>query len=207
MAQHNQSNKKYNSYTLKETDIKEAWDEWSKTQKGYDQTKNFKLWEYYQTPKTNFNYLLSKTKEPKFLKSVKQYYELHQEPTIKKIEMNSNYIYDKNYKGIQITEEHFKNYDTIIIKSTTGTGKTSNTAKLLNKIEAVASYKFLSIINRCGMGEQHQKSFSKEKIFFSSYQDKDANIENDNIIICIDSILKYSKYTPQFFNNYIVYLA
>ena len=193
-------------HTLKEHKIKGIWDKWSETQKGYDQKKNFKLWTYYTTPKTNFNYLLSKMKEPKFLNSVKPYIEMFQKLTIQTIEMNNNYIYDAKYTGAQITEEHFKNYDTIIIKSTTGTGKTSNTAKLLFKTGLTENHKIISIINRVVMVSQHQKSFGDEKIFFSSYQDKEANIEDDNIIICIDSILKYSKYQPEFFNNYIVYI-
>ena len=38
--------------------------------------------------------------------------------------MNNKYIFDANYKGEQMTTEMFNNYDTIIIQSTTGTGKT-----------------------------------------------------------------------------------
>ena len=39
-----------------------------------------------------------------------------------------------------------------------------------------------------------------------SYKDETADIEDDNIVICINSILKYSNYKPEFFNNYIVYI-
>lgn len=38
------------------------------------------------------------------------------------------------------------------------------------------------------------------------YKDEKTDIEDDNTVICINSILKYSNYKPEFFNNYIVYI-
>ena len=67
------------------------------------------------------------------------------------------------------------------------------------------NYKIMSIINLISLVSQHQKSFINEGIELKSYQEEDINLEDDNIIICINSILKYAKYEPLFFNNYIVY--
>lgn len=198
----------HNYHTLKEHKIKKIWNEWSKTQDGYDEEKNEKLWNFYNNTTMNFNILMNKNKDepPKFLNSVKPYKELHKIQNIKTIDMNNNYIYDEKYEGDQLTKDHFINYDTIIIKSTTGTGKTSNTAKLINITGLNQETKIISIVNRIVMVEQHKKNFEKEKIFFSSYQNKNTNYDDDNVIICLDSILKYSNYTNEFFNNYIIYI-
>jgi hypothetical protein len=40
----------------------------------------------------------------------------------------------------------------------------------------------------------------------SSYLDVNKNVEDDNLVICLNSILIYSKYKPAFFKNYIVYI-
>ena len=39
-----------------------------------------------------------------------------------------------------------------------------------------------------------------------SYEDKNKNIEDDNIVICINSLLLFSSYEKTFFNNYVVYI-
>ena len=42
--------------------------------------------------------------------------------------MNQKYLYDENYNGVQYDYDTFNNHDTIILKSTTGTAKTTSTA-------------------------------------------------------------------------------
>jgi hypothetical protein len=39
-----------------------------------------------------------------------------------------------------------------------------------------------------------------------SYQADKKNIEDDHIVICLNSLLMYSRYKPEFFKNYIVYI-
>ena len=39
----------------------------------------------------------------------------------------------------------------------------------------------------------------------SSYLDE-VNIEGNNLVICINSLLRFNNYEPEFFNNYIVYI-
>ena len=63
----------------------------------------------------------------------------------------------------------------------------------------------MSIVSRVSLAQQHIESFKKENIFLDSYENI-QNYEDKNIVICINSILKYSRYEPEFFNNYIVYI-
>ena len=194
-------------YSLDSDEIKIIWDEWSQSEEGYNKMNNFKLWNTIDTD-INFNYILSQIEGRKLLNSVKPYKVFYNEPTIKTIEMNNNYIFDETYTGEQMTNDIFNNYDTIIIRSTTGTGKTSNTAKFISYYNEkhCDKYKILSIINRISLVSQHQISFNNEGIEIMSYQDSDVDIEDDNVIICINSLLKYARYNKEFFNNYIVYV-
>jgi len=120
------------------------------------------------------------------------------------------YIYDENFRDEQVKYEYFKTYNTIIIESGTGTGKTTNTAKHIKKImtEERMSYKVLSIISRITMADQHIQSFKKEGIELKNYQKilKNTDYDDNNVVICINSILRYQYYKADFFKNYIVYL-
>ena len=126
--------------------------------------------------------------------------------------MNNHHIYDKDYNDNQLTEEIFNNNSTIIIESTTGTGKTSNVALFCKKYELSNDKKeikevnkILSIVSRVSLASQHIESFSEKGINMSSYLD-DVDIEDNNIVICINSILRYHSYEAEFFNNYVVYI-
>lgn len=192
---------------LEEEEVKTFWDEWSQIVPGYNKVNNYKIWDVIKGD-INFNYLLKLAgwENDRLLDNVKPYKQLYETyDQIKKLTMCNKYVYDTKYKGEQINPEIFNNYNTIIIKSTTGTGKTTATAKLIKQAQQNGQYKIMSIINLISLVAQHQTSFNKEGIQMKSYQDEDINLEDDNIIICINSILKYSKYEPSFFNNYIVY--
>lgn len=151
-------------------------------------------------------YKLDKPNKIKLLESFKELDELTTPPEIEKITMNNKFIFDEDYEKEQFNYDVFNKYDTIIIKSTTGTGKTSNTAKHIYKLlsETDGEYKFMSIINLISLSHQHLKSF--EHINIKSYEDANLNKEDDNLIICINSLLKFQGYSGEFFKNYIVYI-
>lgn len=199
---------KYNN--IDEITIINIWDEWSKNQPNYNRRNNKKIWNSIKGG-VNFNYIITQHNENnpdekiKLVDSFKPMIELTTE--IKTIEMNNKFIYDDNYNKKQFNYKTFVKYDTIIIKSTTGTGKTSNVSKHIKKyIEDKPELKILSLIDRICLSYQHLDSFKKAGINMVSYQDDKKNIEDDNIIICLNSLLMYSKYTKEFFNNYIVYI-
>ena len=166
---------------------------------------------------TNFNYFvekcnktLDKKNKINLFKSIKDYIPiLNDITTIKIIHMNNHHIYDKDYKDNQLTEEIFNNNSTIIIESTTGTGKTSNVALFCKKYELFNDNKeieevnkILSIVSRVSLTSQHIESYSEQGINMSSYLD-DIDIEDNNIVICINSILRYHTYEAEFFNSYV----
>ena len=208
-----------NEYTnFTEDEIKEIWDKWSKQGEKYNKKKNFKIFDEAKTLNIDFNYYIKlfnvelkkeNKKELPSYETIKPYTPLiEMNNNIKVIKMNNEYIYDKNYKLEQVKPEYFKEYDTLIIESGTGTGKTSNTAKHIKKLmnEEANEYKVLSIISRKTLAEQHIDSFNKEGIILKNYQDIGLNYDDDNTVICINSILKYQFYKPEFFKNYIVYI-
>ena len=79
--------------------------------------------------------------------------------------MHNKYVYDENYQQRQYDHETLKTYDTIIIKSTTGTGKTSNTARHVEQyMKDHEGLKFMSIVNLITLSHQHIESFKNIKI-------------------------------------------
>jgi len=192
---------------LDENEIKTIWKNWSKTQEGYNKNNNLKIWEGI-TANINFNFIISQHNKSssdkiELLDSFKPLQELKTET--EKMTMHNKYIYDEQYTGDQFTQDVLDKFNTIIIKSTTGTGKTSNTARhveqyMLDKPEL----KFLSLIDRITLSHQHKQTFKNLKAV--SYQDEKRNMEDDNIIICLNSLMMYSRYGGDFFKNYIVYI-
>jgi hypothetical protein len=196
---------------LNKDELMRIWDEWSQGTEKYNKVNNYKIWENLNL-NINFNYLIcilntKTTTKIKLLESIKHYEPITKDiSNIKQLRMNNKYIFDKNYSDIQLTKELFNDNDTIIIESTTGTGKTSNTSNFIKQYidENDENYKVLSIVSRKTLGEQHIESF--KNINMISYEDNTKDIDDDNITICINSLLMYSRYTPSFFNNYIVYI-
>lgn len=197
---------------IDESTVKNIWDEWSKNQTNYNKNQNMKIWKA-TTATINFNYIINKFNETvKNKKDKLKPFEsfkpmINFKTDVKIIEINNNFIYEETYEKEQFNYKIFDEYETIIIKSTTGTGKTSNTSKHIKKyIEDKPHLKVISLIDRISLSHQHLDSFRKAGLNMVSYQDELKNIEDDNIIICLNSLLMFSKYSKEFFNNYIVYI-
>jgi len=197
---------------LDEDEIKGIWKKWSKKNDGYDKQNNIKIWDGI-TSNINMNFVISQfnKKQPKetyikLLESFKLLEPLQKPEDIPMITINNKYIYDEHYKGEQFNKVIFNKYDTIIIKSTTGTGKTSNTARHIEEyIKDHSEFKFMSIVNLRTLSHQHIESFKNINIV--SYENKDElNKEDNNIVICLNSLMMYSTYNGDFFKNYIVYI-
>lgn len=200
---------------LDELEIKKIWKKWSKKQDGYNKLNNMKIWDNL-TANINFNYIINKynkqqpTKEThlKLLESFKPLEPLKTPENVKILNMTNKYLFDKTHTGEQFNEETFLNYDTIIIKSTTGTGKTTATARHVeNFLKDNRGYKFLSIVNLKTLATQHLKSFSGlNAVSYEDVKMNKGNKEDDNIIICINSLMMFNRYEGAFFKNYIVYI-
>ena len=96
----------------------------------------------------------------------------------------------------------YQTYDTVIVKSDTGTGKTTSTAKYYN--EFCKGKKLMSIVSRVCLGNQQVESFANHGINAKLYSDKDVNFSSDNLIIQVDSLIKIQD--KKDFSDYVVYL-
>ena len=136
----------------------------------------------------------------------KPYTPLEKEINIKREDMNNKYMYDINNNNNQFSKEIFNNNRTIIIKSGTGTGKTTAVAAHCIDINK----KIISIIPRISLANQHKDTFKKKGIQLLSYlndnEEKELNVKQDNIVICINSLLKLKSLSMEDINNSIIFI-
>ena len=117
---------------LKGLDKKDLWNKWSYQSERYNKTKNFTIWRNIKKIKFDINYIVNvinqnKNKNEK-IKLIESYKEFH--PITKRIETNK---FNNQYVSNIYTYDDFKNNNTAIIQSCTGTGKTTMVAKHLTK--------------------------------------------------------------------------
>jgi hypothetical protein len=110
---------------------------------------------------------------------------------------------------LDISINDFKENDIIIIKSGTSTGKTRNISKLSSLLKE-DKYKLLSIVNLRTLADEQKKTFSNiGKIDLLDYRDGLEEFNNNDGIICLNSLYKFNKlendkkYDP---TNKILYL-
>lgn len=196
----------------------DIFDEWSKNSDKYNKLNNLKLWKK-NNGVFNINYLLYLIKiecgvsVDNKAHGFKAYIPISKPISFNVVAMSNKYLFDSNYNGIQFDTALFNNYETIIIKSTTGTGKTTATAKhcaemfKLNKEEPL---KVISIVPRISLAQQHVSSFNSAGVKLFSYINEDNktefNLNTDNIVICINSLLKLDNLPINIINNSIIYI-
>jgi len=152
-------------------------------------------------------YVLNKDTNNKF-KYVQRY--TVYEPITKKhnynhITMANKYVYASGYDKQQLTYEHFKNNKTIVIKSSTGTGKITaiaqHTETYLNDNKHLW---FLTITTRKTLSDQHCHSFQNLQI--QNYQSV-SNLYNEKCLtLCLNSLDKLSNLDEDEMSNYIIYI-
>jgi len=136
---------------------------------------------------------------------------------VKKIDNTFLYTTDTDEHNI-LNYKNFSENETIIIESTTGTGKTSATAAHLHEY-ILGEYttlqnkdlKFLSITPREILTEQHIHSF--KNVGCIKYKNNRGEKRENKILwnskavsMCVNSILTYSKFDLEEFKNYIIYI-
>ena len=131
--------------------------------------------------------------------------------------INNKFLYTTDTDVTNIFNyQNFRNNDTLIIESATGTGKTTAVAHhlyeyIMGEYVEHTHLKFLSITPRQILSEQHINSFKDVNCI--SYKNK-RNEKQDNKILwdakavsmCVNSILTYSKFNIQEFKNYVIYI-
>lgn len=205
----------YNSWLIILSILKNMnkWDifnEWSKKSNKYNYNNNINLWNN-NNGKFNINYisyiLLNECKiDIPVIEGVKQYTPLTKDINFSKINMNNKYMFDTNYKEAQFTKQIFEDNDTIIIKSTTGTGKTTSVASHCSD----GNSHIISIVPRISLANQHVKSFNDKGVKMLSYLEEEnssiLDINNDNIVICINSLLKLQNLSMNVINNSVIFI-
>lgn len=172
---------------LKGLGKKEIWDEYSKKSPAkYDKEKNETIWNNI-IPFININYLVNYlnkfcAKKLPFVKYTINYKPITDIHGIKEEKITARYLKEHlQDKDNDLNEL----YNTLIIKSDTGTGKTTYTSHKFKNEEFI-----ISISSRRSLVEQQIETFSKEKIEMEDYR---KNIRADKICIQFDSIWKLTE--------------
>lgn len=188
---------------LKYHNQKELWDEISQQYPGYNKQGNLNIWNGITAP-IDINFLIYKSKD--FTDNDIPYIEKYKD--IDRVDFNTLEGFDKLINTDEYLTNLFKSrdyakYQVIGINSGCGTGKTYGINKLTsNYIKTNPKTKFLSIVNKISLAEQHVKTFNDIKLV--SYQDKNKRVYKDNLVVCINSLLILNEIDS--FKNYIVYI-
>ena len=118
--------------------------------------------------------------------------------------INNKYLYECKTPELNFTYDDYKNNNTVIIQSCTGTGKTTAVAEHCSNYLKDKNYKILSIISRITLGDQHIKSFNDKKIKMFSYSN--GMKKDQHFIVCINSLLIMNNLSDDELNNYIVFI-
>lgn len=125
-----------------------------------------------------------------------------------------------NQQKLSIDDKYITDYDIILIESGTGTGKTKEIAKkskLLVKTDNTTEEiklddkefnVILSIVNLITLSlEQIDTFYEESNIKLSNYQDVNfSTFNNDNLVICINSLQKILNLKDSYFKNVVLYI-
>ncbi len=160
---------------MKYLDAYDLWDEFNKKRDEYDLNENIKIWNSVNPNRCNINLLIDLFNNKNF----RSYYNLKHLP---QFSLESQKI-NKQKLGYDFIEENI-NY---IIKSDTGTGKTTSVKHFLHKTNDI----FISIVSRRSLGQEQYNNFNTDDFLKCDYYEYVDYIKNkDNIVIQLDSILR-----------------
>ena len=101
----------------------------------------------------------------------------------------------------------FRQHDTIVIQSCTGTGKTTAIAQHMNTewVMNGETSTILSIVTRTSLADQHCKSF--KALGLKSYKDVKVGLcDEDALVICLNSLGKLAALDDDEIKNYTLYI-
>lgn len=123
--------------------------------------------------------------------------------------LNFKNIVEVNCEKLKYDYKHFDENEIITAQSTTGSGKTYNTAE--NCIEYLKNNQdkeIISIVYLQTLADQHIQSFYKDGkgIKLNDYRYCKKNELNENLVICLNSLLKLDFLTKEQMKNKIIYI-
>jgi hypothetical protein len=188
----------------------DLFDKYSKKGKGYDKEKNRIAW-YKNSGIFDLNYLIYELTvlgihDLRFFESYKKNLKLELHKSLNSIIMNNAFLHDDNYEGKQFDYKIFTKYDTFVIGSSPGSGKTFAFVKHAKKYFGKnKNLRFISIVDRISMDVQHCASCKDAELKVCSYR-KGPNIEEDNIIVCINSLIILKDLSVEDMKNIVLYI-
>ena len=186
---------------LNKYDIFESFSKKSITK--YNRDKNLYFWNY-NKGLIDINYLIKKINKEQnsSIPLIEKY-----KPLPQIIIPNNIKTITFNKKFLEFDDNIFDLYDTIIIESDPGTGKTTHTANQLKKyIDKYNDYQIISLVDIINLAKQQITTFNDENIPLISYQDKNKCIYDDHLVICINSLMILNYMHDDFFKNKILYI-
>ena len=180
----------------------QLWDEWCKQSPRYNQQKNADQWNY-NKGFIDINYLIwALNKNGAKLEYVSRFKPYT--PITRDISNIKQVSFNKGFVSEGLSYDTFEKHETIIIKSCTGTGKTTAVAKHAKQYMTPET-KFLSITTRTSLSDQHEASF--EQLGMKNYQDVRANLQDaESLTVCLNSLAKLDDLEDEELANYIVYV-
>ena len=188
---------------LKNLNKFDIFDEFSKKSVKYNYKENLIYWNH-NSGRIDINYLIIRhNKETKFsdpIKIVDRYKNVDDKPNLSNIE-----TLEIEEKYVKFNKNIFDSHNTIFIQSDPGTGKTTFVAKHIQKYIG-QGFQFITLVNKIKLGDQQFKSFNDNHVKLVSYQDPNKNICEDNLLICVNSLLILKNIPPSFFENTVLFL-
>jgi len=164
----------------KSLDCEDLWDEYNQKFDGYDYDKNITLW---NSANESYNCFYNLLKHTKFTNSEKLI-DYHKYQPILQNEIKPNYEFESEKLGY----DYFKQGPNYIVKSDTGTGKTTSFQKYIER----TNEKFISITSRVSLANDQYERFSKEinNVFYY----KDLTNDNKSNLLGLDNSNNQYKY-------------
>lgn len=201
--------------SLRSSNLYKIWNNWSKQSPKYNKWKNIERYWKNLKPQMDLNFIVNLLindgidKEVEYIQAYKPIEPLTNTYGIKQREFNHNYVFDDKIYNC-FTYDDFLNNETIVMQSTTGTGKTYAISKHIEQyLLDNSEYKFLSLIRLESLAQQHCIYF--ENINMESYLnclDKNRRHFKDikSLVICLNSIWRYRGITDYEISNMVIYI-
>lgn len=186
----------------------DIWNEWSKNSDRYNEIGNKKIWNSLKKFDMDLRYIYKVLNKKIDINYYKEYKPIEKEYTLVKTKTICNYrLYDEEQTMDKIYNyNNLVNNDTIIIKSCTGTGKTTGNAKLIRKyMNEKPHIKLLTIISRVSLGHQIVSAFKHQDIDLKNYKHNKFRV-GQNYNVCLNSINKIKYMSDACLKNYVVYI-
>jgi hypothetical protein len=197
----NLDNKYWNGYNnfllftsfMKTLNKQNLWDEINKTKNNYNYDNNIKIW---NSCHISHNFIVNVLKD--YDDNILNYY--FYKPIMKNIIKPNKILRGNNKQGFKkLGYNFFDDKHNYIIKSDTGTGKTTSFKHYIKN----TNKNFISIVSRISLGEEQYYNFSNDGINCKLYNIENNFNNKDNIIITVDSLLRLKNIN---FNKYVIFI-